>query len=64
MGNFVVNLSMRAGNSIAMDQALEKSYNKPVKGHGGIIGFTRRKEAVIQYDIIKHEKMQIFNFLQ
>ena len=47
-----------------MDQALEKCYNKPAKGKAGIIGFTRRKEAVAQYDVIKHEMIQIFNYLQ
>ena len=39
-----------------MDQALEKEYNKPAKGQGGIIGISRRKEAVAQWNIIKHEK--------
>ena len=39
-----------------MDQALEKQYNKPAKGSSGIIVFTRRKEAVCKWNIIKHEK--------
>ena len=39
-----------------MDQALEKQYNKPGKGPLGIIGFTRRKEALCKWNIIKHEK--------
>ena len=30
-----------------MDQALEKAYNKPAKSSTGIIGFTRRKEAIV-----------------
>ena len=47
-----------------MDQALEKQYNKPVKGQSGIIGITRRKEAVCKWNIIKHEKGQYGDFLQ
>ena len=39
-----------------MDQAPEKEYNKPAKGQGGITGISRRKEAVAQWNIIKHEK--------
>lgn len=42
-----------------MDQALEQNYSKPAKGQGGIIGVTRRKEAVLLHDLIKHEKFQI-----
>ena len=38
-----------------MDQGLEMCYNKPAKGQGGIIGMTRRKEAVALHDIIKHD---------
>ena len=41
-----------------MDQALEKQYNKPAKSSSGVIGFTRRKEAVCRWNIIKHEKHQ------
>ena len=47
-----------------MNQALEKAYNKPAKGQGGIIGFTRRKEAVAQFNLIRHEKAKISSFLQ
>jgi len=42
-----------------MDQALEQNYNKPAKGQSGIIGITRKKEAVMLHDLIKHEKTQI-----
>ena len=62
-GNFVVNFTTRKGSSVLMDQAFEKSYNKPAKGKSGIIGITRRKEAVAQYDIIKHEKLRLVNYL-
>ena len=52
-GGFVVTQSLRRGSGIPMDQALEKQYNKPAKGQSGIIGMTRRKEAVCKWNIIK-----------
>ena len=55
-GKFVFHQTKRKGSGIPMDQALEKQYNKPAKGPSGIIGFTRRKEAVCKWNIIKHEK--------
>ena len=39
------------------------AYNKPAKGPGGVIGFTRRKEAVAKWNLIKHEKSKILYFL-
>ena len=41
-----------------MDQALEMAYNKPAKGPGWVIGFTRQKEAVAKWNIIKHENSE------
>ena len=38
--------SSRKNSDVPMDQALEKAYNKPKKSSVGVIGFTRRKEAV------------------
>ena len=46
-----------------MDQALEKEYSKPAKGQGGIIGISRRKEAVAQWNITKHEKAKFTKYL-
>ena len=46
-----------------MDEALEKEYNKPAKGQGGIIGFSHRKEAVAQWNIIKREKAKFTRHL-
>ena len=43
---------------------LEKEYNKPAKGQGGIIGISRRKEAVAQWNIIKHEKSKFTKHLR
>ena len=48
--------SSRKCSAVSMDQALEKAYNKPAKLSAGIIGFTRRKEAVCKWNLIKHEK--------
>ena len=39
-GDFVLNHTSRRGSSVPLDQALEKAYNKPAKGPGGIIGLT------------------------
>ena len=36
---FVVRQTAKCGSAVPMDQALEKEYNKPAKGQGGIIGF-------------------------
>ena len=54
-GGFVVQHGERNFSSIGMDQGLEMCYNKPAKGQGGIIGMTRRKEAVALHDITKHD---------
>ena len=45
-GDFVVHHTERKGSRVPMDQALEKEYNKPAKGPGGVIGITRKKERV------------------
>lgn len=55
-GNFVCHMSSRYGSAIGFDQGLEKAYNHPSKAFSGIIGMTRRKEAVAMWDILKHDK--------
>ena len=55
-GEFVVKLTKRKGSTVPVDQALESKYNKQAKSSSGIIGITRRKEAVCKWDLIKHEK--------
>ena len=62
-GDFVVRHTTRKGSAVPIDQALEKAYNKPAKSSAGIIGFTRRKEAVCKWNLIKHEKAKYRNFL-
>ena len=54
-GDFVVRHSLRKGSAVPMDQALEKE--------SGIIGFTRRKDAVCKWNLIKHEKANYRSFL-
>ena len=56
-GGIVVHKTLRKGSGIPMDQALEKQYNKPAKDPSGVIGFTKRKQAVCKWNIIKHEKL-------
>lgn len=55
-GGFVHQHSNRSGSAVPFDMALEKVYNKPAKVKGGIIGITKRKEAVTQWNLLKHEK--------
>ena len=62
-GGFVVRHTLKCGSGVPMDQALEKEYNKPAKGQEGIIGISKRKEAVAQWNITKHEKAKFTNHL-
>ena len=62
-GGFVVSHTLKCGSGVPMDQALEKEYDKPAKGQGGIIGISKRKEAVAQWNITKHEKAKFTKHL-
>mgnify|MGYP002804435058 CR=1 FL=1 len=62
-GGFVVN-GDRKGSGVPFDQALEQCYNRPAKVSGGIIGVTRKKDAVALWDIIKHKKDQYVQLLK
>ena len=62
-GDFVVHHTLRRGSGVPMDQALEKEYNKPGKGAGGIIEITRKKESVAKWNIVKHEKNKYRKFI-
>ena len=62
-GGFAVRHTAKCGSAVLPDQALEKEYNKPAEGQGGITGFSRRKEAVAQWNIIKHEKAKLTKHL-
>ena len=59
-GDFVVVHSSRKGSAVPMDHAQEKAYNKPAKSSAG---FTRRKELVCKWNLIKHEKAKYWNFM-
>ena len=62
-GGFVMN-GNRKGSGVPFDQALEQCYNRPAKVSGGIIGVTRKKDAVALWDIIKHKKDQYVHLLK
>ena len=46
-GDFTVKYTANSGSGVALDQALEKKYDKFAKGPSRIIGYTRRKESVL-----------------
>ena len=60
---FVVRQILKCGSGVPMDQAFEKEYNKPAKDQGGITCISCRKEAVAQWNIIKHEKSKFTKHL-
>ncbi|KAI4829411.1 hypothetical protein KUCAC02_023452, partial [Chaenocephalus aceratus] len=62
-GGFVVNTTKK-GSGVPFEQALEQCYNRPAKVSGGIIGITRKKEAVALWGIIKHNKDQYVDLLK
>ena len=62
-GDFVVTQTFRKSSSISLDQALEMQYNNPAS-QSGIIGITRKKEAVNKWNILRHEKLQDTQFLE
>ena len=62
-GGFVVNTASK-GSGVPFDQALEQCYNRPAKVSGGIIGVTRKKDAVALWGIIKHKKDQYVDLLK
>ena len=55
-GGFVMNTTKK-GSGVPFDQALEQCYNRPAKVSGGIIGVTRKKDAVALWGIIKHNML-------
>ena len=55
-GGFVMYMSTKQGSAIAFDMGLEKGYNKPAQTVHGIIGYTRRSEALALWNVLKHEK--------
>lgn len=62
-GGFVVNTTKK-GSGVPFDQALEQCYNRPAKVSGGVIGVTRKKDAVALWAIIKHKKDEYVDLLK
>ena len=62
-GGFIVNTTMK-GSGVPFDQALKQHYNHPAKMSGGIIGVTRKKDAVALWGIIKHKKDQYVDLMK
>ena len=58
-GNFVVKRAHGSFNQIWTDMALEQSINKHAKGHGGLTGMTRKKQAVEKWHITAHSRAEI-----
>ena len=58
-GDFTVKHTANSGSGASLDQAFEEEYNKSAKGPSGIIGYTRRKESVLKWNIIHHEKRHL-----
>ena len=50
--------TIKKGSGVPFDQPLEQCYNRPAKVSGGIIGVTRKKDAVALWGIIKYKKDQ------
>ena len=46
-------------SAVPMDQGLKRAYNKPVQGNRSIIGFTKCKEALAQFNLLRHERARI-----
>ena len=46
-------------SAFPMDQGLKRAYNKPLQGNRSIIGFTKCKEALAQFNLIRHERARI-----
>ena len=61
-GDFVVHHTTTKRGALPMDQALEKAFNKVAKSQSGIIGFSRRKQAVAKWNIKKHQKSNFTSF--
>ena len=60
-GKFVVKCTPGHFNSVGMDMALEQTINKSQKSSSGIIGNTKKKEFVAQWELIHHELLGVSN---
>lgn len=60
-GKFVVKRSSQPFSAVAPDMCLEQTINRSSKSSSGIIGNTRRKEYVGQWNLIYHEMLAVAN---
>ena len=60
-GQFVVKRTHGKFNSVAADQSLEQTINKSQKSSGGIIGSSRKKDFVAEWELIYHEMLAVTN---
>ena len=62
-GDFTVKHTSSSGSGVPLDQALDKKYNKYAKRSSVIIGYTRRKESVLKWNIIHRKKRHLTGLL-
>ena len=60
-GKFVVKWTEGRFNSVGADMCLEQTINRSQKSIVGIIGSTKRKQFVAQWEIIHHEMLSVVN---
>ena len=63
-GGFVVKRTAGHFKAIGVDMCLEQTINKSQKSAGGIIGATKLKKFVAEWEIIHHEMLSVTNLLR
>ena len=61
-GQFVVKRTPGMFKDVAADQSLEQTINRSQKSSGGIIGSTRKKDFVAEWEMIYHEIIAVSSF--
>ena len=60
-GHFVVKRTPGKFRAVGLDMCLEQTINRSMKGSGGIIGSTRKKNSVAEWEIVYHEMLAVSN---
>ncbi len=60
-GNFAVKRTPGRFKSVPADQCLEQTINRSQKSSSGVIGSTKRKQFVAQWELIYHETLDVVN---
>ena len=60
-GKFVIKRTQGFFKAVGADMCLEQTINRSQKSSGGIIGSTRKKEFVTEWEIIYHEMLAVSN---